>query len=292
MKDKQLRAYLLWAFVIAWPLQAVAARFARQGQTAVFQLLLAVSMFAPMAAVLLAKIPLRDMGWRPRLQGKLRWLLAAWFGPAVVGVLGAALYFLLFPSRLDLTGALLTAQLGEAGMAQLTAAGMSIPTYMLIQTVSALSYAPWVNMLAALGEEVGWRGALYPRLKARFGVSGGRLVGGLIWGIWHWPVMVLAGYEYGLQYWGAPVLGPLLFCLFTVGAGTLIDLLYEKTKCIWIPSLAHGAVNAFAGVPTLLLDPAYADRLTVGPLMVGVLGGLPLLLLAAWVLLRGRRAAE
>lgn len=93
-------------------------------------------------------------------------------------------------------------------------------------------YAPFINMLFALGEEVGWRGALNPMLKERFGKRGGRLMGGMIWGAWHWPVMILAGYEYGRDYWGEPVLGMAMFCLFTTASGTLLDFLYEKSKCI------------------------------------------------------------
>lgn len=37
------------------------------------------------------------------------------------------------------------------------------------------------NMFAALGEKVGWRGAMYPYLKEKLGVTMGRIVGGVIW---------------------------------------------------------------------------------------------------------------
>ncbi|EDP23181.1 hypothetical protein FAEPRAM212_00003, partial [Faecalibacterium prausnitzii M21/2] len=40
------------------------------------------------------------IGWK--VQGKRRFWLAAWFGPAVLTLLGAVLYFDQFPSRLDL----------------------------------------------------------------------------------------------------------------------------------------------------------------------------------------------
>ena len=40
------------------------------------------------------------------------------------------------------------------------------------------------DMFVALGEEVGWRGALYPYLKKKFGDTKGRIVGGAIWGAW------------------------------------------------------------------------------------------------------------
>ena len=52
--------------------------------------------------------------------------------------------------------------------------------------------------------------------------------------------MILAGYNYGTQYWGAPVLGPLLFCVVTFSLGVLFDWLYENTRCIWIPAWPTG----------------------------------------------------
>ncbi len=45
-------------------------------------------------------------------------------------------------------------------------------------------------------------------------------------------------------------------------------------------SIAYSMLNAFAGVPILFMNPAYADKLLLGPLMIGVIGGLPLILVA------------
>lgn len=292
MKDKQLSSYLLWAFLLAWMLQAAAIGLAWNGQTQLFTLVLAVSMYAPFAAALLAKAPLKDMGWHLRLRKKGKWILAAWFGPALLTAIGAALYFLLFPAQLDLSGSAVAAQLGEEGLKQLEAQGLTVKALMLVQLAQALSYAPLINTFAALGEEVGWRGFLYPRLKERHGTAKGRLLGGLIWGVWHWPVMIFAGYNYGTAYWGAPVLGPLLFCVICVALGAVIDYLYEKTECIWIPALAHGAFNAAGGIPVLVLNFDYAGRTILGPAPIGIVAGLPLLLLGALLLRRSGKAAE
>lgn len=287
----RLIAYLLYAFGIAWVLQLAAGLLYRRGNLAFYSPILAVSMFAPMLAVLLSKGKLKGMGWKPRLKGNIRWILAAWFLPALLGTLGAALYYLLVPAALDTSFGTLYAALGEAGVAQLEASGLSVPLYGAISCVAALSYAPWLNMFFAVGEEAGWRGAMYPLLKERFGKAKGRLLGGVIWGVWHWPIMLLSGYEYGMVYWGAPVTGPLLFCLIATVMGIVLDYLYEKTGCIWVPALCHGAINAFAGVPTLLLNPAYGNWLLLGPLMIGLVGGLPMILLAAWLCPRGSAAA-
>ena len=292
MKNKQLSTYLLWAFLIAWILQAVAIGFVWNGMATLFQPIVAVSMFAPLAAAALAGVPVKEMGWGLKLRGKGKWVFAAWLGFAVLAALGAALYFLLFPAAFDTSGATVTSQYSEEALAQLEAQGLTIQTLILISFAQALTYAPFFNALFAVGEEAGWRGALYPMLKARFGVVKGRVLGGVIWGVWHWPIMILVGYNYGSVYWGAPVLGPLLFCVICASLGVLLDYVYEQTGCIWIPALAHGAFNAFAGLPSLLTAPAYLTRFTLGPSMIGLIGGLPMLALAALLIGKGKAPAE
>lgn len=293
MKDKQLRTYLLWAFGLAWPLQGLASWFAvKQGSQTAFTYILALTMFAPLAAALLAGMPLRGFGWKPVLRGRLRWYLAAWLLPGLLCALGAALYYLLFPAQFDGTGAAYLASLPPEARQQYELQALPATFFILILALAAMTYAPFLNAVFALGEEAGWRGFLTPRLTARFGRVRGLLLSGAIWGVWHWPVIVFAGYEYGLAYWGAPVLGPLLFCVITTALGILLSLLVEKTGSIWAPALAHGAFNAFAAIPGLFLAPGSAYQQTVGPYAVGVIGGLPLILLALLVLLKKRPASQ
>ena len=293
MKDKTLRTYLIWAFGLAWPLQLLASRLALRGNMTGFTYVLAISMFAPLAALLLAKVPLKSLGWKLNLRGKVLWYLAAWFLPSVICVLGAALYYLLFPAHFDGTGAAYLASLPAEAQQQLAAQGLPTPLLLLLSALAAVTYAPLINIIPCLGEEAGWRGFLTPYLKARCGRTKGLLLAGLIWGVWHWPVMILAGYNYGTQYWGAPVTGPLLFCLVTFCLGVLFDWLYEKTRCIWIPALAHGAFNAVAGLPSLFLSVEAAPSALsgsasidtapstlLGPTMIGLIAGLPMFLLA------------
>ena len=277
---KKLSKYLLWAFGAAWILQIIAGILFRKGNSISYSVLLALSMFAPLLASVMSGAEIRRIGWKPHIKGNFRWILIAWFVPAILGMVGAALYFLLVPNAFDTTFAYVRTLLGNEGLSQLESNGLSGQTYAIISAVSAITYAPFVNMLFAVGEEAGWRGTMYPILKDRFGIIRGRLLGGAIWGVWHWPIMLLAGYEYGTTYWGAPVTGPLLFCVITIAMGILLDFLYGKTSCIWVPALCHGAINAFAGVPTLFLNPAYADKLLLGPLIIGVISGLPLVLTA------------
>lgn len=286
-ENKKIYAYLGWSFGIAWVLQIIASFLAKDGNQIGFTLILSVSMYAPLVAVFLSRNLIRDMGWKPKLKGNWGSILLAWFLPGVLSILGAILYFVLFPNCLDLTGSYIVATVGEDALAQLEAQGMTFPVYVVVSAVSAMLYAPWINMFFALGEEVGWRGCLYPQLKEKFGKAKGRILGGVIWGAWHWPIMILAGYEYGSEYWGAPVLGMVVFCLYTTVAGILLDEVYERTNCIWFPALAHGAINA-STIPILVHNPAYGDQLILGPMPIGLISMIPALVLAIWVLVKKR----
>ncbi len=283
---KKFLKYIIWSFSIAWILQVIASMMSWKGNVIAFQLILAVSMYAPFVGTLLAGIPLRGMGWKPKFKGNIKNILAAWFVPVIFTILGAVLYFVVFPNRLDFTGEYLRAAGGEAVMEQLAAAGITPELYLVVALVQCITYAPFVNMFAALGEEVGWRGAMQPMLNDRFGKHTGRILGGIIWGAWHWPVIVLAGYEYGLNYWGYPILGMILFCIFAIAAGTLEDALYAKSKSIWIPSLMHGSINAIATVPMMVGGSEYLDQMILGPAPMGLISGIPLLVIAIVVLVK------
>ena len=291
-KEKQgFGLYFLLAFGLAWLCQVGGCMVLLQKQNAVlYQLALVATMLCPLLAVLLVqKVFLRQptgIGWK--VQGKRRFWLAAWFGPAVFTVLAAVLYFAVFPHRLDLSGSWLTAAYGGEMDAQTLRRelGVSNLSYMLETGLFAVTLAPVINMFAALGEEAGWRGYMMPHLKKQLGLLNGRLLGGVIWGVWHWPLMLLVGYEYGTNYLGAPVLGLFVWCIVCFALNTLLDWLYEKTGCIWVPSIAHGAFNAVAALFVVLTNPADSYYNVLGPAPIGLIGMLPMLAAAVWLTLR------
>ena len=285
-KEKQgFSLYFLIAFGLAWLCQVGGCMALLQQKNAVlYQLALIATMFCPLLAVLLVqKVFLRQpvgIGWK--VQGKRRFWLAAWFGPAVFTLLGAVLYFAVFPSRLDFSCSWLVAAYGGEMDAQTLRSelGVSTLSYLLQNGLFAVILAPAINMFPALGEEVGWRGYMMPRLKERFGLLNGRLLGGVVWGVWHWPLMLLVGYEYGTNYLGAPVLGLVVWCVVCFALNTLLDLLYEKTGCIWVSAIAHGAFNAIAALPQVLITPADAYYNVLGPMPIGLISVLPMLAVA------------
>ena len=166
LSKKQFVIYMAVAFGLAWILEMIASVFSNNGNQIVFTVIVMITMFMPFLGVLVARIPLKGMGWVPHLKGKLRYVFFALWMPALLSILGGVLFFVIFPDTFDSEFMTLRGLLEEAGaLEQFEARGITIPMYLLITSVQAVTIAPFLNMFVALGEEVGWRGALYPYLK-------------------------------------------------------------------------------------------------------------------------------
>jgi len=288
----QVVKYLIWTFALAYILQAGAGLLYKSGNVLLMQLTMAGMMFVPTLGVLLAGGKWSGMGWKLPVKKNVKPLLIAWFAPAILTAIGALLYFLLFPGHFDLSGSYLTGNAGKAVLEQLEAQGITYPVYVLISAIASITYAPILNTVLGLGEEIGWRGFLYPQLKAKFGRTKGWMLGGVIWGAWHWPVIWLIGYEYGFDYAGFPVVGMLLFCVFTVSLGILCDWLYERSGSIWLPSICHGAINAAATIPLAVCLTDTASARLLGPAPNGLIAGLPFAAVAAALLFSGKKSVR
>jgi uncharacterized protein len=141
-----------------------------------------------------------------------------------------------------------------------------------------------INLLPALGEELGWRGWLVPKLQP-LGTLGMVLVSGLVWGLWHAP-LILLGYNYPAA---PPLLGVLAMCGTTISFGALLAWLRLASNSVWPAALAHGALNASAGLAVVFSAAFFPlDSLRVAPL--GWTGWiLPLVLAGVLLATRGRR---
>ncbi|MBF4580111.1 CPBP family intramembrane glutamic endopeptidase [Frigoribacterium sp. VKM Ac-2530] len=198
--------------------------------------------------------PLRPVG---RLLGYLGLGLVV---PVVIVLaalpIGAALGF--YPA--DVTGFSAFRELTEQQVAQATAGlgdpGPLPPIGLLValQLVS-IPIGAFVNTVPALGEELGWRGFLLPRLLP-LGTAPAVLVSGVAWGLWHTP-LILLGYNYGGETPGW--LGVLMMTGTCVVVGAVFAWLRLRSASVWPAALAHGAFNAAAG--SYLLFAAAGERI-------------------------------
>ena len=67
-----------------------------------------------------------------------------------------------------------------------------------------------------------------------------------------------------------------------------MDVLYEKTECIWVPALAHGAINGTASLAVYFMQPEYVDLMILGPTPIGIISMIPALIVAVVVLCKDK----
>ncbi|MFM8427867.1 MAG: lysostaphin resistance A-like protein [Chloroflexota bacterium] len=251
------RKYIYWflgiTVLLSWPLFLASLVLGDMDPTTrqlTTQGLWAIAMWGPgIAAIIttlfIAKVPFSSL--RLNTLGPKRFYLWAWFLPVVLTLLSGLFTVLFGIAKLDLNFTMIRTAMEAA------AGGNEVPVEVIVlsQTLLALTLAPFLNMLFTMGEELGWRGFLLPRLMP-LGQWKAALWSGVIWGVWHAPVIVQ-----GHNYPGYPVLGVFMMIIFCILLGTIITWLYINTKSPWVAALAHGSVNAIAGVPVLFLAPGF-----------------------------------
>ncbi len=242
--------YLAASFLLGWLLFLVPVLF-RSGEgilPAVVRLVAwSVAMWAPGLAAIATtawteKKPLSTL--RLGHLGRPVVYLWAWAIPLILILLTAGLTWAAGWGTLDTGMSWL-----EEQAPQLSGTTLLPPRQLLaLQIGSGLIVGPLINSLFAVGEEVGWRGFFLPRLLP-LGQTRAILVSGIVWGVWHVPVIAQ-----GHNYPGRPVLGIFMMVVFTTLLGFLLSWLYFQTRSPWAPALAHGTVNAAAALPVVFFD--------------------------------------
>lgn len=119
----------------------------------------------------------------------------------------------------------------------------NIAFFVLNFIITGIAYSV-ITGLVTVGEEVGWRGYLQKKLLEYNSVFKSLFFVGLVWGIWHFP-LILSGYNYP-EY---PILGAfVLFPLTTIFSSFLLGWLTISGKSIWPAVLTHGGVNSIMAV--------------------------------------------
>ena len=243
------------AFAFSWALSLPVTLGERGVETPGARWVLAAMMFGPAAAAFVVArwvSPLPDLrastGLRLRAPGRpvLSYWAVAWVGPPLLVALALVLSWALGLMELDLVHfSGLREAIEKAPGGQVALANVSPRTIALVQ-LPLLLLAPILNALPSFGEEYGWRGYLLPRLLP-LGQWRALLLSGLIWGVWHAPV-IARGYNYP----GYPVLGVLAMTVFCVLQGVLFGWLRLATGSVWPAVIAHGALNGSAGLAQLV----------------------------------------
>ena len=136
---------------------------------------------------------------------------------------------------------------------------------LVIALVSGIIGGFSFNAIAALGEEVGWRGWWASQRQGQnFWVNA--VVIGTIWGLWHLPINMV-GYNYpGVNR----VAACSMFVVYCICAGSLLLELRNRSHSIYPAAVAHSTINGLVGICALFMDSSPTMWLVYSP--TGVVG--------------------
>jgi len=245
-------------FGFSWFFGALTLLFRGDSSTAaqVGKTLLAVAfMFGPLVGAVVAQRAAGEKTLKPLgAAGRVNpWWLLAWIGPFAYAI-AAMLFALPLPGvewSPDLGGfwERLAGMMPPEALAEARAEMEEIPRPLFFVMILAQSLlaGPSINAIAAFGEELGWRGFLF-RAWAHLGFWRASLLIGLVWGIWHAPLIAQ-----GHNYPDHPFIGVAFMVLWCTLLAPPFHYIRLRTGSVVAAAIMHGTLNACAGLAIMFV---------------------------------------
>lgn len=274
--------YMVLSIVTAWIVFLQIPAWGLQYGTGSSVLILAAAMFAPALSNILTRLITKEgfqnLYLKPHLKRNWKYYLLLYVGPTMLLLASGVFYFLIFPQEFDKSLSVLHQTAAAGGQSSL-----STDRLIQMQLLVFLLIGPLVNIIPTLGEELGWRGYLLPKLREFFTDRTALVMTGIFWGFWHTPVIIM-GHNYGTAYAGYPWLGILAMIIFCTALGIIEGYFTIKMQSVIPAAMIHSTVNAGAAFPVIYAKAGYNPLL--GPSITGLVGGIPFMVLAVILLIR------
>jgi membrane protease YdiL (CAAX protease family) len=188
---------------------------------------------AALATCRIMGISLASIGWG---WGESRWQWMAYFIPVLYGLIAFG-----FVWGFGLAGAAGPKYI--AGVSDYLGLHGWSPAAVITFAVVMFGGVGMVWRIASsLGEEIGWRGFLTPQLMRVFSFPVTSVIVGLVWSLWHAPLI------YFTKYNGGPYdlhLQMVNFTIMTIGISFVMTYLRLKSGSVWSATIMHAAHNCF-----------------------------------------------
>src|SRR5262249_10591545 len=92
-----------------------------------------------------------------------------------------------------------------------------------------------------MGEEIGWRGFLVPELAKRYSFAGTAVISGVVWALWHFPILLFADYHPPTPTWYY-----LTCIMLTIPAiSFVLTWMRLRSGSLWTGVILHASHNTF-----------------------------------------------
>jgi membrane protease YdiL (CAAX protease family) len=234
MRKYPVAWFYILAFVISWigliPGVLVSRGVAQFDNPYVHLLGILFSIGPALAAVIMSQITQGKTGVQNLLRALLKWRVGwVWYIAALLG-----------PMVIFMAGQFITKIMG------LTVASSELESNPFL-----LGSAIFTVILSNTGEEIGWRGFALPHLQKRYNALAASLIVGLLWSLWHLPLVFLTS--------NLMAQSPLLWFISIVAVAFIYTWLYNSTQgSILLVALLHVSENLFGALIPGVSPVAYA----------------------------------
>jgi membrane protease YdiL (CAAX protease family) len=128
----------------------------------------------------------------------------------------------------------------RAGIAGMFGPNIASPYAIMIVLVVLGGTLGLFVAIGGIGEELGWRGFLVPELYKHYSFTTTALVSGVIWSVYHWPLLhLLAAPHLEVSPW------PLMASVTVAGIGlsTILAWFRLRSGSVWTAVIFHMALN-------------------------------------------------
>ena len=187
-----------------------------------------------LAAFLTLRLSGRSIGSLPWAWPKAKWMWGSYLLPAAYVVVTYVLLWV-FGFGEGSNSQQLTQwaeELGLIGIGELPMWALVPIAIILLGTVGVVR-----ALATTLGEEIGWRGFFIYELRKLFSFSGVSIISGVIWALWHWPIIVYYGDNVLLEF--------ATFIVVIVSMSFMMTYYTFKSNSLWPAAVFHAASNVY-----------------------------------------------
>ncbi len=172
-----------------------------------------------------------DLGWK---WGETKYQIRSWYIPLLYASIAYAIVWIFHlgafgnPDFYDSLSK--SMHLGGPPWISIVLGIVLIGTYGLVRSVSS-----------ALGEEIGWRGFLVPELAKTTSFTTTSLISGIVWSLWHYPILIYGDYNAGTPTW----YGLTCFTVMVISMSFVFAWMRLKSGSLWTGAILHGSHNLY-----------------------------------------------
>ena len=172
-----------------------------------------------------------DLGWK---WGETKYQIRSWYIPLLYASIAYAIVWIFhlgaFGNPQFYDSLVNSMHLGGPHWISIVLGIALIGTFGIVRSISS-----------ALGEEIGWRGFLVPELSKTTSYTTTALVSGIIWSLWHYPILIYGDYNAGTPTW----YGLTCFTVMVVSISFVFAWMRLKSGSLWTGAILHGSHNLY-----------------------------------------------